>query len=121
MKFPGLLRIKIVYPLWTIVYLAFFAIMIFLNIKIPLILLLITLAFSLKTLMYDYHLLQLKRKLVYWLEHGPFLFLVVLLWAFSISITLLQGYVTSLTAIIALIGFALDLWKDMKENPKVYK
>ncbi len=90
--------------------------------KIPIILLVITLVFTIKTLIYDYRLIPLKRKRVYWLEHGPFLGEVVVIWILaSAGVLFIQGYVTNLTAIIALIGFILDLWKDMKEDPKVYK
>lgn len=121
MKFQGLSRVKIVYSIWAIIYLALFAIMIFLKLKIPLILLIVTLIFSLKTIIYDYRLLSLKRKRVYWLEHGPFLFWIFLIWATSLKLTYFQGYVNLLTAVIALIGFLLDLWKDLKEDPKVYK
>ena len=121
MKFQGLSRVKIVYSIWAIIYLALFAIMIFLKLKIPLVLLIINLIFSLKTIVYDYRLISLKRKRVYWLEHGPFLFWIFLIWSLSIKSTYFKGYVNLLTAMIALIGFSLDLWKDLKEDPKVYK
>ena len=122
MEYPGARRVKEVYPLWAILYLILFAFMILLEIKLPFLLLLITAAFSLKTILLDYKILKIKRRRVYWLEHGPFLAEIILLGVLAeFGISLLQGYVNFSTILIAIIGFILDFWKDLKEHPKVYK
>ena len=121
MKYPGLKRVKRIYSIWAIIYLALFAIMIILEIKLPYLLLIITTYFSLKTVLIDYRLIKIRRKRVYWLEHGPFQAEIIIIWTLAeIGINSFQGYVNFPTMLISLFGFILDFWKDLKEHPKVY-
>lgn len=121
MKYPGFERVKKIYPIWAAIYLSLFAIMIILKIKLPYLLLIITTYFSLKTILIDYRIIKMRRKRVYWLEHGPFQAEIIIIWALAeIGIDSFQGYINFPTMLISAIGFILDFWKDLKENPKVY-
>src|SRR3989344_2308337 len=102
MKYPGLKRVKEVYLVWTAIYAIIFLIMILMQIRLPQVILAITIFFSLKTLLIDYRIVKFKRKRVYWLEHGPFLAEIIIIGLFSLSgIEALQGYVDFPTIIIA--------------------
>ena len=95
--------------------------MITLELKLPYLLLIITTYFSLKTILIDYGLIRIRRKRVYWLEHGPFQAEIIIIWVLAeIGIDSFQGYINFPTMLISVIGFILDFWKDLKEHPKVY-
>jgi len=83
-EFPGLKRVKQVYPIWFIIYLLLLYIMISLEIKSPNIILLLTIIFFTKTIVVGYMTIKIKTIKVYWSEHGPFLLLVFLIGIFDI-------------------------------------
>jgi len=120
--FPGIKRVSRVYPIWFLIYGILLGSLVYFEIKIPVVIFLLTLFFFAKTVLLDYKIFKINRKRVYWLEHGPFHFLIVVIGIFSfLGWSYFEGIVGFATFLIALLGFLLDFIKDLKEDPVVYR
>ncbi|PIN89471.1 hypothetical protein COU60_03690 [Candidatus Pacearchaeota archaeon CG10_big_fil_rev_8_21_14_0_10_34_76] len=121
MALLGAKRVWRVYSFWTLIYLILLGGMIYFQLRIPQVLFLLTLVFLVKTIFLDYNVLNVRRKRVYWMEHGPFHFLIGLIGIFDlIGFEYFSNFVNLPTTIFAIIGFFLDFIKDLKEDPSVY-
>jgi len=121
MVLPGTIRVWRVYPIWTLVYLILLGGLVYFQIRIAQILFLLVVIFLVKTILFDYKIINVKRKRVYWLEHCPFNFLIIFIGIFDLAdLEYFSGFVNLPTLILATIGFFLDFIKDLNEEPSVY-
>lgn len=122
-KFPGVERIKTVYPVWLVIYLLLIILMLYFKILIPNFIFWLSIIFLGKTVLLDYKLVKFRaRPRAYWLDHGPLFFLLMIIGILGLlDLKFFQGYINLPTIIISTVGFLLDLYKDLKENPSVYE
>ncbi|MEK7621810.1 MAG: hypothetical protein AAB415_01390 [Patescibacteria group bacterium] len=121
MNFPGMKRVRKVYLVWLFIYLILIYGIFHFQLKYPTILLIIIIVLSAKTIFLDFKIIKINRKRVYWAEHGPLLFLLIIIGFLDIAnFDFFKGYVNPPALLISLLGFILDIYKDLKENPRVY-
>lgn len=122
MKLVGLKRVKEVYGVWFFIFLVLGGIMLFLEIKIPVILFWMIIIFLIKDILFDYEIINIQRPRAYWAEHAPLSLLIFIIGILGVfGVDFFSGYVNFPTIFLAAISFILDFYKDLTEDPSVYK
>lgn len=110
-----------VYPVWFLVYGTAVFLMWYFKLKMSRAMLCLIIAFLIKDIVVDYFLVNVSRPRVYWAEHAPLVFWIIVLRVLGISgVTSCRGYVGRYTALLAVLALLADVFKDLVEDPSVY-